>query len=72
MKEINYTDKEKVLLHLMNHRSITNNQAIDLYRISYPTKCIQLLIKEGCNIHKAWIKQEINGKVKTIKKYFIN
>lgn len=73
MKEIDYTDKEQILLHLLIHRSITNDQARDIYDISYPTKCIELLIKEGCNIHKTWIRHiDKKGKEKTIKKYFIN
>jgi hypothetical protein len=73
MTEIKYTDKEKILLHLLYFRSITNSIARKTYGISYPTTWIKELREEGCKIHDKWINQTNEvGKEKRIKMYYIN
>jgi len=73
MAQINYTDKEKILLHLLNYRCITNSNATKTYGVSYPTKWIKQLREEGCNIHDRWVYKTTEiGKCKRVKEYFIN
>lgn len=73
MGKISYTQKEMVLLHLSTGEPLTCLEALKRYGIYYLTRWIMILIREGVNIHKRWIKvRKANGQEVKVKEYWVN